>query len=121
MYNAIDHYYRALGMTGYYRYADVRKLLVLIFYYHFIYDDFRGYIQEKDYKDIETALNCLFGTTCLIPYMDYLKMGKLRIGDMAELLARTKAIESTKVVKGKNKIQNIADLDLTEEDQIPDE
>jgi hypothetical protein len=129
--------------------------MVLIFYYHLIYDDYRGYISKEDYHAIEKALNCLYGTNCLIPYPDYLKMGKLKLGEMTEVLSRTKAveeyskeldqrildndvliednirrldehgnrleaIENTKVVKGKNHIQNIPDIDLSQYDQIED-
>ena len=37
--------------------------------------------------------------TCLIPYPDYLKMGKLHLGEVTELAQRVKNIEDTEVVK----------------------
>ena len=40
------------------------------------------------------ALDCLFGSTCLIPYPDYLKMGKLHLGDMTEVSQRISQNES---------------------------
>lgn len=48
---------------------------------------------------IERALNCLFGANCLIPYPDYLKMGKLKLGEMTELAQRVKTLEDTNVMK----------------------
>ena len=155
VYNSISSYFHALSVTGYMKQKNVNSLMVLIFYYHLIYDDYRGYISKEDYYAIEKALNCLYGTNCLIPYPDYLKMGKLKLGEMTEVLSRTKAveeyskeldqrildndvliednirrldehgnrleaIEKTKVVKGKNHIQNIPDIDLTPYDQIDD-
>lgn len=93
-YNAVSHYFEALSYTGYYKHKDVQKLLVLLFYFFFLSEDYRGYLKEEDYHEIEKALNCLYGTTCLIPYPDYLKMGKLKLGDMTEVLARTKALET---------------------------
>ena len=99
IYNALSSYYHALGVKGYMPYKDAQKLLLLIFYRDFIYGDFRGVISREDYKTIERALNCLFGSTCLIPYPDYLKMGKLFLGSVSEVAQRVKALEDTEVVK----------------------
>jgi hypothetical protein len=134
---------------------NVDSLLVLNFFYELIYHDYRGYIRNEDYHVIEQALNCLYGTNCLIPYPDYLKMGKLHLGEMTEVLARTKKVEdyskeldqrildndvliednirrldesesritdleNIKVVKGKNHIQNIPDIDLSSYDTVSD-
>ena len=155
VYNATNSYFHTLGTLGYVSNKKVQSLLVLIFYYNLIYHDYRGYIKKEDYHTIEKALNCLYGTNCLIPYPDYLKMGKLKLGEMTEVLSRTKAveeyskeldqrildndvliednirrldehgnrldaIESTKVVKGKNHITNIPDIDLTPYDVVED-
>lgn len=155
VYNTLSSYFHALSVTGYMKQGAVNSLLLLLFYYHLIYEDYRGYISKDDYAVIEKALNCLYGTNCLIPYPDYLKMGKLKLGEMTEVLSRTKAIEdyskeldqrildndvliednirrldeqggrvqaleSIKVVKGKNMIQNIPDIDLSQYDQIDD-
>jgi hypothetical protein len=48
-------------------------------------------------------------------------MGKLHLGQMEEIDARLKAVENAKVVKGKNHIQNITDIDLSGWDEIDDE
>ena len=99
VYNALSGYYNALGKLGYYKYKDVNSLLLLCFYKDFVYQDYRGVLSRKDYHDIERALNCLFGSNCLIPYPDYLKMGKLHIGEMTELANRVKTLEDTEVLK----------------------
>ena len=99
IYNGITTYYKTLGKLGYYKYLDVFRLLLLCFYRDFTLNDYRGILSREDYHEIELALNCLFGTSCLIPYPDYLKMGKLHIGEMTEMAQRVKAIEDTEVLK----------------------
>jgi uncharacterized protein (DUF608 family) len=99
IYQSLSHYYTALGKLGYYKYADVKKLLVLLFYRDFVFNDYRGFISRSDYLTIERALNCLFGTTCLMPYPDYLKMGNVQLGGITELATRVKNLENTTVVK----------------------
>ena len=99
IFNAIDTYYKVLARRGYHSYADALRLLVLCFYRDFVFHDYRAILSKEDYHTIEKALNCLFGSSCLIPYIDYLKMGKLHIGEMTELAQRVKNIENTEVVK----------------------
>lgn len=99
IYNALTSYYHALEKLGYMSNSQAQKLLLLIFYRDFVFNDYRGLISKEDYQLIERALNCLYGTTCLIPYPDYLKMGKLHLGEITELAQRVKNIEDTEVVK----------------------
>lgn len=89
----LERYFDVLGNTGYYRRKDVEKLLVLVFLYELLYSDYRGYVGKKHYGIINRALECLYGTTCLIPYADYLKMGKLKIGEMAEVISRVSKLD----------------------------
>jgi hypothetical protein len=107
VYNSLSTYYNTLEKTGYLSYDNVYKLLLLVFYKDFVYGDFRGVLNEKDYSMIERALYCLFGTTCLIPYPDYLKMGKLCLGDISELAHRVKNLEDTKVIKAIHSLDDI--------------
>ena len=65
VYAALAGYYTALGKLGYYKYEEVFKLLVLSFYNDVIYNDYRGILSKSDYREIEKALNCLYGTNCL--------------------------------------------------------
>ena len=99
IYNGVGSYYNALEKTGYMSYANMQKLLLLIFYRDFVFHDYRGLLSKEDYRLIERALDCLWGSTCLIPYPDYLKMGKLHLGEMTEMAQRIKRAEDTKVVK----------------------
>ena len=99
IYEASGKYYNALSKTGYMSYANTVKLLLLMFYRDFVFTDYRGLLSNEDYHLIEQALNCLYGTTCLIPYPDYLKMGKLHLGEVTELAQRVKTLEDTNVLK----------------------
>lgn len=97
--DALTGYYDTLGKLGYYKYKDVFRILVLCFYKDFVYADYHGLLSREDYKEIDRALNCLFGSNCLIPYPDYLKMGKLHLGEITEMASRMKVIEDTQVLK----------------------
>ena len=99
IYNALGSYYNALEKKGYMSYANMQKLLLLIFYRDFVFHDYRGLLSREDYLLIERALDCLWGSTCLIPYPDYLKMGKLHLGETTELANRLKALEESKILK----------------------
>ena len=99
LYNSLMSYFHALELKGYMPYKDMMKLLVLGFYRDFVFSDYRGIITRDDYLLIERALVCLYGSTCLIPYPDYLKMGKLHLGEITELSYRVKTLEDTDVLK----------------------
>ncbi len=99
IYNTLSYYFHALEVKGYMPFRDSVKALLLIFYRDFVFNDSRARITEKDYHLIEKALDCLYGTTCLIPYPDYLKMGKLYLGEMTEMAQRVKTLEDTPVLK----------------------
>ena len=110
VYNALCHYFTALGKIGYYKQEDINKLLVLIYLNTLLSDDYRGHISDEDYAAIERALNCLYGTSCLIPYPEFKKMGNLKLGDLTELAQRVKNIEDTKVIKNKQYVGTVPDI-----------
>lgn len=99
VYNSMTGYFDALEKLGYLSDSQVRKLLVLSFYKDFMFSDYRGLISREDYMLIGKALDCIYGSSCLIPYPDYLKMGKLHLGEMSEMAQRIKAVEETEVLK----------------------
>lgn len=99
IYEGLNRYFHALGLKGYMPFKDMQKLLILIFLRDFVFHDYRATLSLEDYHIIERALDCLYGTTCLIPYPDYLKMGKLHLGEMTELSSRVKTVENTPVLK----------------------
>lgn len=106
IYESLCNYFHALGLKGYMPYSAMSKLLVLIFYKDYALGDYRGYISKEDYHLIEHALNCLYGSTCLISYPDYMKTRKLHIGEVSEIAQRIKAIENTNVIKAIHDIEN---------------
>ena len=93
LYESLSNYFHALELKGYMPHSHAQKLLLLIFYRDFTLKDYRGLLSKDDYHLIERALDCLWGSSCLIPYPDYLKMSKLCLGGMTELATRTKAVE----------------------------
>ena len=99
LYNSFNNYFHALELKGYMSYPQMQKLLLLSFYRDFVFHDYRGLLGKEDYHLIERALDCLYGSTCLIPYPDYLKMGKLHLGEITEIGKRLKDIEDTNVLK----------------------
>lgn len=99
LFDALTRYYHALELKGYMSVVQSAKLLVLCFYRDFMFHDYRGLLSKEDYCLIERALDCIYGTSCLIPYPDYLKMGKLHLGEMTEMAQRVKTLEDTNVVK----------------------
>lgn len=110
VYNALCQYFTVLSKVGYYKWADVKKLLVLIFYRDIIQKDYRGLLTKADYGVIERALNCLYGTTCLIPYPDFMSSGRLHLGEMSEIAQRVKNVENTRVVKVKSQLEVVDDI-----------
>lgn len=95
IYESLRRYFHTLELKGYMSYPNVEKLLILIFFKDFMSHDYKGILTYEDYHIIEKALNCLYGTTCLIPYPDYVKMGKLHLGEITELADRVKYLEDT--------------------------
>jgi hypothetical protein len=117
VYNALTSYYNALSYTGYMADSQTQKLLVLSFYKDFVYEDYRGLISKDDYHLIERALDCLYGSSCLIPYPDYLKMGKLNLGAMSEMAQRIKKVEDTDVLKAFDGESISGDIVVVETDE----
>ena len=118
IYNALGSYYSTLEKLGYMSPIESWKLVVLCFFRDFVYKDYRGLITRDDYHLIERALDCLYGSTCLIPYPDYLKMGKLHIGEMTEMAQRVKSIENTEVIKPMDLVSENSDIILSEKEEI---
>ena len=110
VYNSIVRYFSTLSNLGYISYEDVNSLLFLTAIQEFIYKDFRGFINEDDYREIEKALYKVFGTSCLVPYPEYCNnanMNKLHSGDISELAHRVENIEEIQDIKVVKEIQDI--------------
>lgn len=109
LYEALSKYYHALELKGYMSKTHSNKLLILAFFWDFTYNDYRGILSKEDYCLIEKALDCIYGTSCLTPYPDYLKMGKLHLGEITEMAQRVKTLEDTDVVKVMQDLNNVDD------------
>ncbi len=71
-YTGISRYFKTLSTFGYKGYKDVNKLLILLFIEDLSKESSLSlYIDEKDYRTITNVLYCLFGSTCLIPYPEF--------------------------------------------------
>jgi hypothetical protein len=69
---AVGKYFNILSKSGYKKYNDVNKLLVLLFIEELLdSQDFLFYIDEKDYRTITNALYCLYGKSCMIDFPTY--------------------------------------------------
>lgn len=107
LYEALTKYYHALEVKGYMSKAHSEKLLIMAFYRDFMFNDYRALLSKRDYCLIERALDCIYGTSCLIPYPDYLKMGKLHLGEMTEMAQRIKNLEETEVIKAIHDLNSV--------------
>lgn len=69
--DSVGIYFNALTQFGYKKQEDVNKLLVYSFIGEMLTEDMRSFITEDDYRLIEQALSCLYGSSCLLPYPKY--------------------------------------------------
>ena len=93
LYNAYLRYFTTLENFGYKNYKEVKKLLFYTFIQELV-NTTSIVIPEEDYKHLENALYCLYGTSCLIPYPNYCENPMfLHLGDVAELSARVSTLE----------------------------
>ena len=67
-YDSLNNYFKTIVAVGYKSHNEVDKLILLLFIKEFTNSPFSLYIDEEDYNTINNVLNCLYGTTCLIPY-----------------------------------------------------
>ena len=73
IYDSLERYFTVLEKVGYTSETNVNKLILLQFLQEFI-QNYESYITEADYTKIESIIQCLSGTSCLIPYKQYKQM-----------------------------------------------
>lgn len=80
---SMDIYFNTLAQLGYKKQSDVSRLLVYSFFEELLTGEMRYFITESDYKLIEQALSCLYGSSCLVPYPEYINDDSLfgHLGD----------------------------------------
>lgn len=69
---SLDSYFNTLRYLGYKKQSDVNKLIIYNFIGELLTEDMRHFITESDYRNIEQALYCLYGNSCLIAYPKYI-------------------------------------------------
>ena len=69
---SLTRYFDVLSKLGYTSYSEIGELLVLIFIYDLLENDCKSFITEEEYRIIDNALYCLYGSTCLISYPEYI-------------------------------------------------
>ena len=77
IYKSVTHYFDTLSVLGYKKQSDVDKLIVFNFIGELLTGEMRHLITESDYRKMEQALSCLYGTSCLIPYPEYVNSNSL--------------------------------------------
>lgn len=73
---SLTRYFKHITNTGYMNYKEVRKLLVFILIQEMLSGYFGCIVTASDYKILSKALDCLYGSNCLIPYPDYYSLAK---------------------------------------------
>ena len=68
---SMGYYFNALTQFGYKKQGDVDRLIIYNFIEEMLTGEMREFIKESDYRTIERALYCLYGSSCLIPYPQY--------------------------------------------------
>ena len=93
LYESCLRYFTSLANYGFRSEKDVKKLLFYVYIQELV-NTTSIVIPEEDYKHLENALYCMYGTTCLIPYPNYCERPMYaHLGDIAELSARMKKAE----------------------------
>ena len=99
LYESCLRYFTSLANYGFRSEKDVKKLLFYVYIQELV-NTTSIVIPEEDYKHLENALYCMYGTTCLIPYPNYCERPMYaHLGDIAELSARVAKVEDTHVDK----------------------
>lgn len=94
-YIGVSNYFKALSTFGYKSYKEVDKLLVLLFIEGLLRGPLSMYIDDCDYKTITNVLYCLFGSTCLIPYPEFVVSTSL----VQDLNANTPRISEDEILR----------------------
>lgn len=67
---SLNRYFTVLEKTGYVNDSDVKKLILLQYIQEFL-NTFQSCITEDDYRIISRIMDCLAGSSCLIPYKQF--------------------------------------------------
>lgn len=70
--DGLTKYFSHIENTGYARKDDIQKLLGLCLVDMFLNTELSVFVTEDDYRTISDFLYCMYGTSCLIPYRQFL-------------------------------------------------
>ena len=70
---SLSSYFNYLAKLGYKNYTEVNELIVLLFIDELLNNNYVDLINEEDYSSICKAITCILGTSCLLPYPEYIK------------------------------------------------
>lgn len=114
LYESCLRYFTSLANYGFRSEKDVKKLLFYVYIQELV-NTTSIVIPEEDYKHLENALYCMYGTTCLIPYPNYCERPMYaHLGDIAELSARMQKAEG-RIINIENTHVDKSDLSASEE------
>lgn len=68
---ALNRYFTTLSQFGYKKDSELESLLVLLFIEDTVLDEFSEFVTEDDYNIILQALECLYGSNCMIDLPKY--------------------------------------------------
>lgn len=76
MKEAYDRYFKTLSKVGYINDCQTYKLLACSFLTSLLDPFYSGFVSEDDYNYLADSIACLMGTSCLIPYKEYILMSE---------------------------------------------
>lgn len=97
---ATYRYFDSLAKFGYKNYKDVERLLVLNYIESLLSKDYFEHITEEDYRIISNALNCLFGSNCMIDMPSYFTDDSLIHEINKDLLYRVSNNNALRICEG---------------------
>lgn len=72
LHDSYQSYFNVLSKVGYVNYDRVSQLLILTFIQELLTGDLGIHISEEDYRTISRVLTCIYGSSCLISYPEYI-------------------------------------------------
>ena len=119
LYEPCLRYFTSLANYGFRSEKDVKKLLFYVYIQELV-NTTSIVIPEEDYKHLENALYCMYGTTCLMPYPNYCERPMYaHLGDIAELSARVAKAEEINAQQN-DRLDSIEDTNVVK-DMVGDE
>lgn len=94
---SLDRYFNVLSKTGYVNSDNVDKLMLLIFLQEFL-TECEYIITEEDYNLINSIINCLSDSSCLIPYRQFKQPSEPLVGYINNVLIRITEQDDERIV-----------------------